>query len=308
MDFLPEIFAAQDGDCDVTNAFCFAKETVFLVLNAVSEENGLRGSALLKVNLRERDPTYEILHEFDSGSLDYHSEHADLHHILASGGYIHRIENGAMTFHRYAADAFLPELAGLARGAVAVFGENGLAFRFENGVYTPMPTTTSLRLYGMHFPRPDLGYAVGNYGTFLRGNGTTFTQIDLGIGEPLRAVHVKSDGVILVAGTGGTGLVIQGEELLRVEGNTADFFSVTEFQGEEYWGDDDFGVYTRVDNAFVPRFETGYAFNMNTANDLLTINAGYRVYIFDGSDWVHLQVNPDIDRMIERVPLDFVPH
>jgi hypothetical protein len=102
--------------------------------------------------------------------------------------------------------------------------------------------------------------------------------------------------------------VIQGEELLRVEGNTADFFSVTEFQGEEYWGDDDFGVYTRVDNAFIPRFETGYAFNMNTANDLLTINAGYRVYIFDGSDWVHLQVNPDIDRMIERVPLDFVPH
>ncbi len=302
MEFLPEIFEAEDGYCDITNAFCFAKDTVFILINAMSEDEELHGSALLKVNLTAEDPTYELLHEFDAGSLDYHCEHPGLHFVLASGGNIHRIENGNMTFHRFAANAFLPKLARIDARTVAVFGEEGLAFRFSDGPYTQMPTPTDERLYAMHFPRPNHGYAGGNYGTFLLGDGAQFTTLDIGGGEAIRGLHVKADESVLLACTNGVGLVYLNEELTRAEGATSDFYSVNEFKGVEYWGDDDFGLYTREGTAFTPRFNTEYGFNINTTPELMTVNAGYSVFIFDGSDWIKLQINPDIDNLIERVP------
>ena len=302
MEFLPEIFAAEDGYCDITNAFCFSKDTVFILIDAKSEEEELEASALIKVNLKAKDPTYELVYEFDAGSLDYHCEHPDLHYILASGGYIHRIENGEMTFHTFAANAFLPKIARINSSTVAVFGENGLAFRFTNGAYTQMPTPRTEQLYGMHFPRPNMGYAGGDYGTFLIGDGAQFTQLDIGGGEAIRSVRAKPDGSVLLACTKGVGIVYLNEEVIRAEGAEADLFAVNEFKGVEYWGDDDFGLYTRLGTTLTPRFNTEYGFNINTTDDLMTVNAGYSVYIFDGSEWIKIEINPDIDNLVARVP------
>ena len=307
MKYFDEIFAAEDGYCDITNAFCFSKGTVFVLINASSEREDLYGSALVKVSHLGENLSYEVLHEFSSGSLDYHAEHPDLHYILASGGYIHQIENGTMTFHLFSSDKYQFKLARIDPKSIAVFGEKGLAHRFENGAYTLMLTPTEETLQAMHFPRPDFGYAVGNYGTFLQGNATRFIAIEHGGGEPIRAVHVKTDGSVLLACKDGLGMIAVGDEMIRVEGNPADFFSVVEFQGTEYWGDDDFGIYNRTGTEFVPKFNTSYAFNLNTANGLMTVNAGYSVYVFDGTDWIQLKVNPDIDNMVELVPLDFEP-
>ena len=94
MDYLPDIFAAEDGYCEITNAFCFSKNTIFILINANSEDQELDASALIKVSVSANSLSYEVLHEFNSGSFDYHAEHPDLHYILASGGYIHLIDNG----------------------------------------------------------------------------------------------------------------------------------------------------------------------------------------------------------------------
>lgn len=307
MDYLPDIFAAEDGYCEVTNAFCFTRDTVFLLINANSDSEELDGSALIRVTISGDTLTSEVLHEFNSGSLDYHAENPDLHYILASGGYIHLVENSAMTLHQFASPEFLPHLARLDTTSVAVFGDEGLAYRFQDGTYTQMLTPTEETLQAMHFPRPEFGYAVGDYGTFLQGNATRFIAIEHGGGEPIRAVHVKTDGSVLLACKNGLGMIAVGDEMIRVEGNPADFFSVVEFQGTEYWGDDDFGIYTRNGTEFVPKFNTNYAFNLNIANGLMTVNAGYSVYVFDGADWIQLKVTPNIDNLVELVPLDFEP-
>jgi hypothetical protein len=307
MKYFPEIFAAEDGQCDVTNAFSFSKDTVFLLINANSEAQDLYASALVKVDLFENTAAYSVLHEFNSGSLDYHSEHPNLHYILASGGYIHHIENDAMTLHLFSSDKYQFKLARIDDRAIMVFGEEGLAHRFENGIYTLIPTPTRETLHAMHFVRPDFAYAVGNYGTFLQFNGLRFAQIEHDGSEPLRTVHVKSDGSVLLAGKGGNAMVATGDELIRIEGSSADFCSVVEFKGVEYWGDDDFGIYIRLGTEFRPKFNTSYAFNMNVVNGLMTINAGYSVYLFDGKDWLQLTLNSDVNNLIERVPLDFDP-
>lgn len=306
MEYLPDIFDLDDAYCEVTNAFCFSKDSVFLLINARSEEDDLYGSALVKVKL-SATPTYEVLHEFNSSSLDYYAEGPNLHYVLASGGYIHKVENGEVTVYPFAANAFLFGLAKMDESAIAVFGERGLAFRFEDGSYTQIPANTEEALYSIHFPQPNLGFAGGNYGAFLKFQGTNFSSVELGNNEFIKAIHVKKGGSVLIGCDDGIGLVVQGEELIGVEGVDADIYSIAEYKGVEYWGDDGFGIYTRSGDQFIPKFETGYAFNINTTSTLMTINAGYWVYIFDGSSWIQLQINADMERMIERIPLDFEP-
>ncbi|TCO70541.1 hypothetical protein [Rhodovulum euryhalinum] len=306
MDYLPEVLAGEEPYCEITKAFSFSRDAVFLLIEARSDEGEQAASALLKVTL-SADPTYEVLHEFDSGALDYHAASPDLHYVLASGGYLHELRGGTLTVHPFAAEAFLDNLAPLGDGTIAVFGEGGLMFRFSGGTYTRIPVDTEEDLHALHAPTAGTGYVGGDYGTLLRFDGASLSPVDLGTNVFIRALHLKADGTLLVGGADGEAYVLRDEELLTVEGAEADFYSVTVFKGVEYWGDDDYGIYTRDGLAFAPRFNTGYAFDMTATDDLLTINAGYWVYVFDGSDWLQLQVNADMETLIERVPLDFEP-
>ncbi|WP_347266013.1 hypothetical protein [Paracoccus sp. (in: a-proteobacteria)] len=307
MEYLPEVLATEDGECDITNAFCFSKDAVFLLVNARSDDEAIEASVLLRVDLSTDPISYAILHEFDSGSLAYHAETPDLHFILASGGYIHQIRNGEMTFHMFVSDAYLPNMARYDRESVVVFGENGEAYHFQNGIYRRILTRTDRMLNAMVFPQSGIGFAAGELGTFLAGNGESFSRVDLGGDEAIRALTIKANSEVLLACTAGVGLIVSGDELRRAQGAQSDFYSVVEFGGVEYWGDDEFGMYTRDGGEFHPKFETGYAFNMNVSNGLLTVNAGYSVYIYDGADWINLQLNNNIEKLVERVPLDFEP-
>lgn len=306
MDILPGIFESDDVEFEIVNAFCFSKEAVYMLVEARSDEDGTAGSALLKVKLTEK-PDYEVLLETDNRSLDYHAEHPELHYILEAGGFMRTLENGEASFREFPARVLFSGLARIDQRSVALFGERGTAFSFDNTTYQQIEIPTDERIYAMHFPSPENGFAGGNYGSLLQGGRAGFVPVELGSHEFIKALHVKKDGNVLLGCDEGVGLVYSNGELVEVEGNSADFYSVNVFQGVEYWGDDDFGVYTRENSRFIPKFETGFAFKINTTDDLMTINAGYDVYIFDGSDWIRLTINPDIERMIERVELDFEP-
>ena len=307
MEFFPEILSTRDRHIEALNAYSFDKGAAFVLLEAESEREELRASALVKVEISGGEATYRVLDEFDGGSHDYLGISPNLHYVLASGGYLHQVENGTLTVHPYVTESFLPNLARIDDDAIAVFGDDGQAFKFSAGAYAPMPTPTEENLHGMHFPRPDVGFACGHYGTLLRSDGSRFTEVSFDGNESLRAVWGKGDGSVLLGARRGMGLIQRGDETLRIEGHEADFYSVVEFKGVEYWGDDDFGIYTREGDSFVPKFETGYAFKMNVNADLLTITASSDIYIFDGRDWLRLKFNPDMDNLVELLPIDFTP-
>lgn len=307
MEHLPDIFAASDGYCDVTNAFAFTRRAIFILIDASSDRQDRQGSALIRVDLSGSSASYEVLHEFGSGSHDYHAGSPEMHYILASGGYIHRIQGGELRLFDYASEAFLNNLAPVQPGVLAVFGEEGTFYRFDDGDYELVGTDTDEDLASAHFLKPDLGYVCGTYGTLLRWNGRSFSALDIGGSERLNAVRVCEDGQILLAASKGVGLVVRDDEILRLEGPDADLLSVAEFRGQELWGDDDHGIYVREGSVLVPRYATGYAFDMNVSNDLMTINAGYDVYLTDGTDWIRVKINPSVDRLVEIQPLDFDP-
>ena len=123
-----------------------------MLLEASSEDEDQQASALVRVSLAEKKPVWSIVHEFNSGSSNYCASHPELHHILASGGDIHRIENGEMTFHQAASERYLQKLSPIDDDAVAVIGEEGEVFEFRGGPYTRIATGTEETLHAMHVP------------------------------------------------------------------------------------------------------------------------------------------------------------
>lgn len=59
----------------------------------------------------------------------------------------------------------------------------------------------------------------------------------------------------------------------------------------------------------MPKFATEAAMTIQTSEAAMTIVAGAFVYVWDGTDWIELQVHPTAEpgRLIERIPLDFEP-
>lgn len=307
MEYLPDVFSADDAECEVVNAFSFEFPHLYVAISARSEEEGLSAGGLLRIDASGPDPTYELLHEFDSGLLDYHAQSSNVHYALESGSYLHVFSNGDHEFFQFPAPEFLNHVTPMAPGRVAVYGEGGTIYRFEGGLFTPIPAGSPAALNAMHFPRPDFGYACGRRGTLLESDGNRFVPSDIGGAEPLQAVHVRESGGLMLGSAGGVGIVVDAGEVLRLEGTGSDLLSVTEFGGQELWGDDDFGVYTRRGSELVPRFGTGGAFNMNPIGNVLTINAGYEIYATNGADWIRIGINPDVDDLVERLALDFTP-
>lgn len=307
MQFFPDILSSDDAYCEVTNAFCFDFDTIFAVLEARSDSRELRACALFNIDLRSDTVAYNVLHEIPTGALDYHAEHPNQHYMLVSPGYIHEISDGDIKYFDEASESLLMYLTRVSSTSIAVFGEEGEIYTFESGRYQRIPSGTEEDLYGIHFPSPNSGFAVGDYGTLLKGTGKRLAPVEIGVGDSLRAVHAKLDGTVLIAGIEGSALVLAGEELVEVSGGEGDFYTVTEFQGMEYWGDDAFGVYTRSNRKLVRKFATRYAFNLNATESILTINGGYDIYIFNGIKWKRIKISSSMDSLITPAALDFVP-
>lgn len=300
-----EIFEADDADISITNAFAFSMDTLFLLLDAHSEDEGLEACALIKVNLTGPAPDFEVIDEFDRGALAYHAWSPDHHFVMTSGGYLHEYINGESHHHDFLDSCFLSSITPISETAILVLGEDGKCFRFENGNHEKIDTGTEEFLYASHFLRPDLGYLGGNYAIFLKWDGDKFNVIELGGNEFIKAIYCKNERSVLIGGDDGIGIIVSGDEAEIIEPNSADIYAITEFKGVEYWGDDEFGILMRDGLKFVPKFETRYAFNLNSNSKVMAVNAGYDAYVFDGENWLRVVVSPDADRLIERAQVQF---
>gem|GEM_PF-2296084 len=308
-EFLRPMLALDDTELEVVNAFAFSMSCVHLVVSATNEDEGLDATALLRVRLGTDGAHAEIVHEFNSTSLDYLADDERSHTVLASGGYLHRLVHGTHAFHMFPDDAsYLPRLGRLDPATLLSLGDDGQVFAFRDGRYTRLDTGIEAHLRAFT-SGPDGAYVGGDEGTLLRWNGTSFEPVSLEIdsGAAIASLHARADGAVAIGCEHGLGFVLENGKLTRLAAHSADLKSVTSFRGVEYWGDDDFGVYSREGAKLKQRFETGYAFHLHATQDVMTVNAGYDVYLFDGATWVRVTLEPDPDVLVKRDELDFEP-
>lgn len=302
-----EVLAADDANVEVINAFAYTMDTAYAVISANSEEEDLAGAILIKIDLSEKKPTYQVLHDLNVRALDYLAQGPDRHYVLAMGSYLHEWISGDFKYYDYPEALYLPYLADIDGKSLAVFGDEGRVFRFSSGGYDRMPAPTREDLHAAHFVSPDIGYAAGNYGACLQWNGQEFIPLNLNMSAFIKGMHVKTDGMVMLACDDGVGLLFSENEILDLTTPGSNLLSVTEFKGVEYWGDDSFGVLTRKGSELVPKFETGYAFRLNSSEHVLTINAGYDIYLFDGENWIRIELGEQEENLISRAALDFTP-
>ena len=307
MNPLERIIEEPDADLEVANAYSFSMDRVFVALQARSETLQFSASALLRVEIEKGQVRYQVDQVEAFGVHDFLSINPDLHFTLLSGGYVVEWNNGEITKNGFASRTYHNKIRTRDRRTPIIFGKKGEAYEMFEGAYQKLNTHTQEQLYDMHFLTSESGYACGHYGTVLKWDPDGFSPIDVESTEPFQAVHQKMDGTLLLGGLDGNGLVLKSDEVTLVSGSEGEIHAITVFQGEEYWGDDTFGVFTRRGNEFVPKFETEGAFNLNATADVLTVVIGDVVYLFDGREWIQLHVSPDPNAMIKRVPLDFLP-
>lgn len=307
MESMKELFAASDCVCEVNNAWAFNMKQVFMYLDMSSDDLDLKRSVLIRVSLNENSAQFEILQSLDFGALDYLAVSPEDHLLLVSGGYIHRIFKGEETFLDPITDLFLRGIVPMGDGGHLLYGEDGSTHLLRDGTSQRLVNPSDEEMLAAHFLRPNKGYVCGTFGALVMWDGSRFQSIDLGGTEELQAVHSKPDGTVLLGTNDGTGIAYQNDEIIRVEQADGGIESITTFQGEEYWGDDDFGIYVRRNNELVEKFETEGAFQLNSTSAVMTTVVGAEVYMFDGTDWIQLHVSPSIGNLVSRVPLDFIP-
>ncbi|MDX8352714.1 hypothetical protein [Cognatiyoonia sp. IB215182] len=307
METIREIFSANDSWCEVTSAWAFSMNEVFLYLDMASEEADKHASLLLRVDLTSKTPVVATIQAIDFGALDYVASSADDHWLLVSGGFIHHIHGGNEQFYDPITDLYL---RGFAKGKMEelfLFGEDGAVFSFNAGNAQKLASPLDDEMLDGHFIASDKGHVCGTGGALVSWDGQQLRAIDLGGHDEFEAVFSRDDGTLLLGVNDGTGIVFRNDEVVRIGQADGGIQAITVFQGIEYWGDDDFGIYIREGDELSEKFETEGAFKLNSTDNVMCTVVGAEVYMFDGTDWIQLHVSPSIENIVTRVPLDFTP-
>ncbi len=313
-----EEFDDDAGSFQVTNAFVFGNQ-LYACLEIINYD-AIHAGVLVEVTLGSQISHRPIL-ELDDFPLNYWAHDPRRHWVIEHEGGVLVIDNDNVTRLPRASEHEISGIAAVDPTSVVILGEEGGIFHIHDGLATQLATGTNERILEAHFVRPDLAYAVGEYGTFLQGGLQGFTPVNLPAsafdsGErrskfTVCSVYAKPNGAVMLGTREGPAYLYEKGELQQLEGlpdeGEATVSCVAEFKGVEYWGSDGFGLLTREARTLVPKFAMGGAGGLHVTDRTLTCQAGSFVYIFDGSEWIELQFNLDVDNLVERIPLDFEP-
>lgn len=308
MEHITDVIAAGDADVDAIDAYCFDSSEFYVAMQAVSDEEEISGSALLRVPM-DAPQKFELLDEFDRETVNYWAESPKKHFVQASGRYIRQISNGTLSEHRF--DPFgksLMHMSGTIDGTVVVFGDDGIALKLVDGKFARINTQLTENLHTMHMNAGGLTAIGGNFGSFAVGQLDNLQPLDTTLGRRIILTHVRDDGSIAISSFDDAAREIRDDELIEYDPHNEDWSCVVEFQGEEFWGDEVYGVFVRRAKEFIPVFETEYAFTMHATESHLLINSSFAVRIFDGSQWRNFEITDDPKEPVVEAELDFEPN
>lgn len=305
MEFFANTVADEGTEVEAVNAYCFGDSEFFVVIEAVNDNNGKRGSALLRVPM-DAPEKFTILDEFDRRATNYWAHSAEKHFVQASGRHLRHLDNGSLTLHSFASfNTSLMHMAGTSHGDVVLYGDDGMALLFTDANFVALTTGLTKNLHSMDIGRNGIAAVGGNFGAFATGELTDLVPTDLGFGSRITLLNVRNDASISMAVDGDLTRELRDGEITQFDEHGADWCAVTSYDGDEFWGDDEFGVFVLRGSEFIPVFETEYAFNLNAHSNFLVVNSAFAVRIFDGSNWRNFEIRRDPIRPIAETELDF---
>ncbi|MGX9146900.1 hypothetical protein [Mesorhizobium sp. 128a] len=272
-------------DVEVMSAFHLGGR-YFSVSVQLSDENDEIGhSYLLKVLFDGKTLRYETLLEVPNLILAHVSPTPIDHVALEIGGTTHFL-HGTAHAASGTPDQFFNKLYHQEGGAVYLYGEHGAVCVAEGHAWRAIKPIAKSFLRAMHGPRNGPVHVAGDDGTLLRLAGNGWKRIPLNFNRSINALQVAEDGVVNIGCEDGYCFQYFEDDLVAIEAPERDFFSICEFKGKRYWGDDEYGLYVQKRLKLAPLKELGYGYAMQASSEFLVVVGWKEVFLFDGSTWV----------------------
>ncbi len=173
---------------------------------------------------------------------------------------------------------------------VFAIGRNGYSMVQVGGSWEQIPAGSPHQLHDIGSNKKGEIFCCGSEGTLQRLTSEGWQILDLHRSDLFRGICVSDDGTIRLAAGDGVCLEVRNqEEVVVLNAPETTFFTVAEYKGNFYWGDEA-GVYLQVGQDIQPLYDTGFAFDLRSDEAFLYCVGTDRAWRFDGTNWLSLRL------------------
>jgi hypothetical protein len=244
----------------------------------------------------------EVLLDIDDLILSHVSLSEREHIALQVGGTTHHIRNGTIVTGE-GPEAFTNKLWNLNAKTAYLYGDEGTVCVAQGTDWVPIETGTSAFLRAMHGPAPELIHVGGDHGALLRLDGSRWRPIPLGFNHSISALQVARDASVYLGCENGFCARYANEELTEIAGPGTQIYSICEFAGDRYWGDDEYGLYIQKGMELVPFRSLGFVYAMEATEAYLVAVGWKEVFTFNGKEWSGVEFGYDGNLFVRRIDM-----
>ena len=278
-----DLLPPEETDIEVMNAFHLSDDLYGVSLQLSDEYNEVARSFIFNVDFGRSLTCKEVFRV--EGILLDHISFAENQHIgLQVGGVSHHIRKSDVKM-LFGPEPFTNKLWHLNNDHIFLFGEDGTVCRLHDNQWQPIKPASKEFIRCMSGDNPDTIIAAGDRGTLQHLQKESWTRIDLHMNQSIIAAHVRSANEISLGCEDGDCFQFLGDELVELETTGGEFKSICDFQGQLYWGDDDYGLHKQNGLVLEPWRRLEFAYAMHASETRLVVTGWKEVFIFDGEHW-----------------------
>ncbi|OAP34577.1 hypothetical protein AU381_24965 [Sinorhizobium glycinis] len=296
-----EDYSPDEIDVEAISAFHLRRD-LFCASVQLSDQNNEAGrSFLVRMSLAEQI-RYEVLLEIEDLILSHVSLSSREHIALQVGGTTHHLSNGTIATAE-GPEAFTNRLWHLDEHTVYLYGDEGTVCFARGTEWVPIKAVTTAFLRAMHGPGPELIHVAGDHGTLLHLDGLRWRPISLGFNHSISALQVARDGDVYLGCENGFCARYANEELTEIAGPGTQIYSICEFAGNRYWGDDEYGLYIQKEMKLVPFRSLGFVYAMHATEAFLVAVGWKEIFAFNGREWSGVEFGYDGSLFVRRIDM-----
>ncbi len=335
MKLLEKILKAKSRDFLVIKAYADGPNRLFVALEAFDHNKDVGATCVIAVDLGTL--AFELVHEAAGPSNDY--LYAKGWHGIVQPTTLIELQNGKTTVTVAELGGPNGRLTAVARAGdttlvagtkrVGNYDVDGFVARVTDGKLAYLVESSK---HPGH-PGPLLALTVGASGKILAageaktleplhshlfcGDAKKLAPVPLHGNHPVYALHEKPTGEVMVGCRDSAELYRPGgAETLA--GATRHMQGVTEFRDTEYWmghdGDTRMMLFRRTGTKLAKKYAAKHHYigyrtlrgtldsAMTSTDDLLVVTNSDRIHLFDGKKWTQLGLEPNVKKLVKRLP------
>jgi hypothetical protein len=332
MKLLEKLLKAKSRDFVVIKAHADGPNRLLIALEAFAHETDTGATCVIAVDLTTL--AVDLIHEAAGYSVDY--VHANGWHGLVQPKALVELGGTKPIVTELGADGRLSAVARLGEATlvagtkrVGKYDVDGFVARVSKGTLNFIAESSKAAghpgpFHALAVSSSGKVYAAGAAMTveeplriqLFHGDAAKLTATPLRGNNEVYALNVNASGDVMV-GCRDAAELVGSDGAVALSGAPGRVQGVTVFRGTEYWMGHDGNHVTlcrRTGTKLAKKYRTKYHYvgyrslsgtpeaRMTSTDDLLVVTNNDRIHIFDGKKWAQLGLQPDVKKLVKRLP------